>query len=181
MITTFTESDFEDGHTVREQAFVEMGDDVDAVVSAAFVSLVDESPRNPEQRNAALVLGQLESDTEHTVERLLSACDDDDDYLRIIAAGVRTLDPSLVEATREAFVISVDDESVGYNLASSVRSNLQAGPENVIWGHVACTNSASRADVLVVVDVVRRAIVEAERLQYAPFEHRRYGVVDRVR
>ena len=135
LITTFTESDFEDGHTVREQALAEMGDDVDAAVSAEFASIVDESPRKPEQRNAAWVLTQLGSTTEETVESLLSALDDDDDYLRIIAAaGLTTLDPSLVEAKLEEFLASVDEESVAHNLASSVRSNLQDGPEKVIWG-----------------------------------------------
>ena len=135
LITTFTESEFEAGHTVRQQALAALGDDVDAAVSNEFASIVEESPRKPEQRNAAWVLGQLETDTEDTVESLLSALTDDDEYLRIIAAaGLTTFDPSLVEAKLEVFLDSVEDASAAHRLASAIRSNLQEGPEKVIWG-----------------------------------------------
>lgn len=135
LITAFTESGFEEGDAVRQQALDEIGEEVDDAVSDEFASIVDDSPRKPAQRNAAWLLGQLETETEETIESLLSALNDDDDYLRIIAAaGLTTLDSSLVEEKLEAFLASVDEESVAHNLASSIRSNLQDGPEKVIWG-----------------------------------------------
>ena len=135
LITTFTESDFEEGHAVRQQALAEMGEDVDAAVSDAFASIVDDSPHKPEQRNAAWLLGQLETATEDTVDSLLSALTHEDDYLRIIAAaGLTTLDPALVDQKLTAFRDSVNEDSPAYDLASMIQSRLDSGSERVIWG-----------------------------------------------
>ena len=135
LITAFTESDFEEGDTVRQQALEKIGDDVDASVSDEFASIVDDSPHKPEQRNAAWLLGQLETATEETVESLLAALKHEDDYLRIIAAaGLTTLDPALVDQKLSAFIESVDEESPAHDLASMIQSRLQDGPEKAIWG-----------------------------------------------
>jgi len=135
LITAFTESDFEEGHTVRQQALESIDDDVDAAVSDEFASIVDDSPHKPEQRNAAWLLGQLETATEDTVDSLLAALEHEDDYLRIIAAaGLTTLDPALVDQKLAAFIESVDEDSPAHDLASMIQSRLQDGPEKAIWG-----------------------------------------------
>lgn len=135
LITAFTESDFEEGHTVRQQALETIGDDVDAAVSDEFASIVEDSPHKPEQRNAAWLLGQLETATEDTVESLLAALQHEDAYLRIIAAaGLTTLDPALVDQKLAGFIESVDEESPAHDLASMIQSRLQDGPEKAIWG-----------------------------------------------
>ena len=135
LITTFTESDFKEGHTVRQQALAEMGEDVDAAVSDEFASIVDDSPHKPEQRNAAWLLGQLETATEDTVDSLLSALTHEDDYLRIIAAaGLTTLDPALVDQKLTAFLDSVEEDTPAHDLALMLQSRLDNGSEKVIWG-----------------------------------------------
>ena len=135
LITAFTESDFEEGHTVRQQALETIGDDVDAAVSDEFASIVEDSPHKPEQRNAAWLLGQLETATEDTVESLLAALQHEDAYLRIIAAaGLTTLDPALVDQKLTGFIESVDEGSPAHDLASMIQSRLQDGPEKAIWG-----------------------------------------------
>jgi len=135
LITTVTESDFAEGHTVRQQALETIGDDVDAAVSDEFASIVDDSPHKPEQRNAAWLLGHLETATEDTVESLLTALTHEDAYLRIIAAaGLTTLDPALVDQKLSAFIESVDEDSPAHDLALMIQSRLQDGPGKAIWG-----------------------------------------------
>ena len=126
LIATFTEADFDEGHTVREAALEQIGQDVPTAVSDEFATIVAESPRKPEQRNAAWLLGQLESDTDETVACLLSALDEDDEYLGVIAAaGLANLDPSVVEGRLDSFLESVDDGSQAQLLASSIQSKIR--------------------------------------------------------
>jgi HEAT repeat protein len=129
LITTFTEADFDDGHAVREAALEQIGQDVPTDVSDEFASIVAESPRSSEQRNAAWLLGQLESDTDDTVECLFAALDGDDEYLGIIAAAaLAKLDAAVVEDRLESFLESVDEGSQAHTLASSIQSNVHDSP-----------------------------------------------------
>lgn len=126
LITTFTESEFDEGHAVRQQAIEQIGDDVATDVSDEFASIVTESPRKPEQRNAAWLLGQIEGDAEDTIDGLLAGLEDDDEYLRIIAAaGLTTFDPAVVADKLVEFRDSVDDTSEAHVLASSILSTMQ--------------------------------------------------------
>jgi HEAT repeat protein len=132
VITTFREADFDEGHTIREQAIQKMAEDVSRDVSAEFVSIVEESPYESERRNAAWLLGQLESHpqielgTQATIDCLLSALHDDDRYLRDIAtAALTTFDPEDAEPKIDTFLAETDEDSKAHSLASFVKASMQ--------------------------------------------------------
>lgn len=132
VITTFREADFEDGHTIREQAIEKMAEDVSRDVSSEFISIVEQSPYKSERRNAAWLLGQLEShprielSTQATVDCLLSALHDDDQYLRQIATAALTrFDPEDAESKIDTFLAETDENSNAHSLASFVKSSMQ--------------------------------------------------------
>lgn len=126
VITSFTESEFEEGHSVREQAIDMISEDVETDVTDEFVSIVDESPRKSEQRNAAWLLGQLEDTSEETVDCLLDALNDDDAYLRKVAtASLAKLDPNEIAGKIDDFLDAVDEDTEAHTLGRFVKSNLE--------------------------------------------------------
>lgn len=153
IITTFTEADFEEGHSVREQAIEKIDEDVSHDVSEAFVSIVEESPYASEQRNAAWLLGQLEThprleaNTDATVECLLDSLDTDDEYLRKIAAATLTaFEPSEIESRIDDVLATVDPESEAHQLASFIKSAMQDEAEEAKKNFVEYTYVASPSD-----------------------------------
>lgn len=142
VITTFTETEFDDGDAVRQQAIEKIADDVSTDVSTEFASIVEESPHKSEQRNAAWLLGQLESSSEETIDCLIDSLDDEDPDLRKIAsASLTKLDEAHVEDKIESFLDTVEADSEAHTLASFVQSNLQntaaeAKKEMIEYTHV---------------------------------------------
>jgi len=142
VITTFTETEFDEGDAVRQQAIEKIAEDVSTDVSEEFASIVEESPHKSEQRNAAWLLGQLESSSEEAIDSLVDALDDDDpDLRRIASASLTKLDETKVEAKIESLLETVDEDSEAHTLASFVQSNLQntaaeAKKELVEYTHV---------------------------------------------
>lgn len=142
VITTFTETEFDEGDAVRQQAIEKIAADVSTDVSAEFASIVEDAPHKSEQRNAAWLLGQLEYSSEEAVDCLVDALDDADPDLRKIAsASLTKLDQATVERKIESLLATVDEESEAHALASFVQSNLQdtaaeAKKELVEYTHV---------------------------------------------
>ena len=142
VITTFTESDFEEGDAVRQRAIEKIAEDVSIDVSAEFASIVDDSPYESERRNAAWLLGQLESSSEDAASCLVDALQADDAYLRQIAAASLTqLENAEVESEIESVLETVDEDTEVQTLASFVQSALQntaaeAKKELVEYTHV---------------------------------------------
>lgn len=143
VITTFRESEFDEGDSIRQQTIDKISEEVSIDVSTEFASIVAESPRKSEKRNAAWMLGQLESTSDETVESLLTALQDDDANLRQIAtASLTKLDPTEIEPKIDAFIDEIDSESEAYQLASFIKSNLkdeaeEAKKELVDYSYVA--------------------------------------------
>jgi HEAT repeat protein len=130
VITTFMETDFDEGGAVRQEAIEKMAEEVSTDVSAEFATIVEESPRKTEQRNAAWLLGQLETSTPEAIDTLVETLDDEDDNLRKIAsASLTKLDQADVEDKIDAFLESVDEDSEAHTLASFVRSALYSGED----------------------------------------------------
>ena len=126
VIATFTETGFDEGDAVRQQAIEKIAEDVSADVSEEFASIVEESPHTSEQRNAAWLIGQLESSSEKTIDCLLEALEADDPDLRKIAsASLTKLDEARVEEKIESLLATVDEDTEAYTLASFIQSNLQ--------------------------------------------------------
>lgn len=126
VVTTFRESAFEDSHAVRQRTIEQINEEISTDVSAEFASIVAEAPRNTEKRNAAWLLGQLESETDIAVDSLLDALEDDDEYLRTIAAASLTnIDHTELEQKVDAVLETADEESEGYELAAFLKSHLQ--------------------------------------------------------
>ena len=125
VITSFTESEFEDNHEVRQRTIERIDEEISTDVSAEFAGIVSEAPRNAEKRNAAWLLGQLESETDIAVDSLLDALNDDDEYLRTIAAASLTnIDHSKLEEKVDAVLDTADEESEAHKLASFLKSHL---------------------------------------------------------
>ena len=125
VITTFTETEFDEGDAVRQQAIEKIAEDVSTDVSEEFASIVEESPHRSEQRNAAWLLGQLEGSSEKAVDSLVGTLDDDDPELRRIAsASLTKVDQATVEGKIETFLETVDEDTEAHTLASFVQSNL---------------------------------------------------------
>jgi len=125
VITTFTETEFDEGDAVRQQAIEKIAEDVSTDVSEEFASIVEESPHRSEQRNAAWLLGQLEGSSEAAVDSLLEVLEDDDsDLRRIASASLTKLDQAMVEGKIETFLETVDEDTEAHTLASFVQSNL---------------------------------------------------------
>jgi len=115
---------------VRQEAIEKMAEEVSTDVSAEFATIVEESPRKTEQRNAAWLLGQLETSTPEAIDTLVETLDDEDDNLRKIAsASLTKLDQADVEDKIDAFLESVDEDSEAHTLASFVRSALYSGED----------------------------------------------------
>jgi HEAT repeat protein len=126
IITSFTESDFDDGHSVREEALDLIGEDVSTSVSNEFASIVQESPRKSEQRNAAWLLGQLDSTEQETLECLIDSLEDDDAYLRKVAsASLTNLDPIKVEDRIDRFLKTAEEGTEAHALATFVKENIK--------------------------------------------------------
>ena len=142
VITTFTETEFDEGDAVRQQAIEKIAEDVSTDVSEEFASIVEESPHRSEQRNAAWLLGQLEGSSEAAVDSLLEVLEDDDsDLRRIASASLTKLDQAMVEGKIETFLETVDEDTEAHTLASFVQSNLhdtaaEAKKELVEYTHV---------------------------------------------
>ncbi|RJX49918.1 HEAT repeat domain-containing protein [Halonotius pteroides] len=142
VITTFTETEFDEGDAVRQQAIEKIAEDVSTDVSEEFASIVEESPHRLEQRNAAWLLGQLEGSSEKAVDSLVDTLDDDDpDLRRIASASLTKLDQATVEGKIETFLETVDEDTEAHTLASFVKSNLhdtaaEAKKELVEYTHV---------------------------------------------
>ena len=125
VITTFTRSAFEDSHSVRQRTIEKIDEEISTDVSAEFASIVSEAPRTTEKRNAAWLLGQLESETDIAVDSLLDALGDDDEYLRAIAAASLTnIDHTELAQKVDAVLETADEKSEAHKLASFLKSHL---------------------------------------------------------
>jgi len=130
VMTTFREADFEDGHSVRQRTIEQIDEEISTEVSAEFATIVSEAPRNAEKRNAAWLLGQLESETDIAVDTLLDALADDDAYLRTIAtASLTNIDHAKLEEKVDAVLDTADEDSEAYKLASFLKSHLNNDAE----------------------------------------------------
>lgn len=130
IITTFTEAEFEEGDAVRQRAIEKIADDVSIDVSAEFASIVEDSPYESEQRNAAWLLGQLESANEEAASCLVDAIQADDEYLRKIAsASLTQVDAPGIESEIESILEAVDEDTEVYTLASFVQSARRSTAE----------------------------------------------------
>ncbi|ERH00588.1 MAG: HEAT repeat protein [Halonotius sp. J07HN6] len=126
IITSFTQTDFEEGHSVREEALDLIGEDVSTSVSNEFADIVRESPRKSEQRNAAWLLGQLDTTDQETLECLLASLEDDDAYLRKVAtASLTNLDPIKVEDKMETYLEQVEEGTEAHKLATFIKENIK--------------------------------------------------------
>ncbi len=130
VITSFTQSSFEESHSVRQRTIEKIDDEISTDVSAEFAGIVSEAPRNAEKRNAAWLLGQLESETDIAVDSLLDALADDDEYLRTIAAASLTnIDHAELEQKVDAVLETADEESDAHKLASFLKTHLHNDAE----------------------------------------------------
>ncbi|ERH07939.1 MAG: hypothetical protein J07HN4v3_00303 [Halonotius sp. J07HN4] len=130
VITSFTESTFEESHSVRQRTIEKIDDEISTDVSAEFAGIVSEAPRNAEKRNAAWLLGQLESETDIAVDSLLDALADDDKYLRTIAtASLTNIDHAELEQKVDAVLETADEESDAHALASFLKTHLHNDAE----------------------------------------------------
>lgn len=147
VITTFTETDFDEGGAVRQQAIEKMAEEISTDVSAEFASIVEDSPRKSEQRNAAWLLGQLETTNSEAIDTLVSTLNDEDDNLRKIAsASLTKLDQSDVDEKIDSFLESVDEDSEAHTLASFVQSTLHSSGEEAKKEMVEYTHVADPSD-----------------------------------
>lgn len=147
VITTFTETDFDEGGAVRQQAIEKMAEEISTDVSAEFASVVEDSPRKSEQRNAAWLLGQLETTNSEAIDTLVSTLNDEDDNLRKIAsASLTKLDQSDVDEKIDSFLESVDEDSEAHTLASFVQSTLHSSGEEAKKEMVEYTHVADPSD-----------------------------------
>lgn len=125
VMTTFREADFEDGHSVRQRTIEQIDEEISTDVSEEFATIISEAPRNAEKRNAAWLLGQLESETDIAVDSLLDALADDDEYLRTIAtASLTNIDHAELEEKVDAVLDTADEGSEAHKLASFLKSHL---------------------------------------------------------
>jgi hypothetical protein len=130
VITSFRESTFEESHSVRQRTIEKIDDEISTDVSAEFAGIVSEAPRNAEKRNAAWLLGQLESETDIAVDSLLDALADDDEYLRTIAAASLTnIDHAELEQKVDAVLETADENSDAHKLASFLKTHLHNDAE----------------------------------------------------
>lgn len=126
VITSFREAEFDEGDSIRQRAIEELGKDISTEVSREFVSIINESPRKSEQRNAAWLLGQVKATNEFSMNCLVSRLNDEDDYLQqIAAASLAKLDPEEVESKIDSILESTDEDSDLYQMASFVKSSLR--------------------------------------------------------
>jgi len=147
VITTFTETDFDEGGAVRQQAIEKMAEEISTDVSAEFASIVEDSPHKSEQRNAAWLLGQLETTNPEAIDTLVSALNEEDDNLRKIAsASLTKLDQSDVDGKIEPFLESVDEDSEAHTLASFVQKTLHSSGEEAKKEMVEYTHVADPSD-----------------------------------
>jgi len=147
VITTFTETDFDEGGAVRQQAIEKMAEEISTDVSEEFASIIEESPHSSEQRNAAWLLGQLETSNPEAIDTLVSALNDEDDNLRKIAsASLTKLDQSDVDEKIDSFLDSVDEDSEAHTLASFVQSVLHSSGEEAKKEMVEYTRVADPSD-----------------------------------
>mgnify|MGYP006276319965 FL=1 len=125
VMTTFREADFEDGHSVRQRTIEQIDEEISTDVSEEFATIISEAPRNAEKRNAAWLLGQLESETDIAVDSLLDALEDDDEYLRTIAtASLTNIEHAQLEEKVDAVLNTADEDSEAHKLASFLKSHL---------------------------------------------------------
>ena len=125
VMTTFREADFEDGHSVRQRTIEQIDEEISTDVSEEFATIISEAPRNAEKRNAAWLLGQLESETDIAVDSLLDALADDDEYLRTIAtASLTNIEHAQLEEKVDAVLDTADEDSEAHKLASFLKSHL---------------------------------------------------------
>ena len=147
VITTFTQTDFDEGDAVRQQAIKKMAEEISTDVSAEFASIVEDSPSKSEQRNAAWLLGQLETSNPEAVDTLVSALNDGDDNLRKIAsASLTRLDQAAVDERIDSFLESVAEDSEAHTLASFVQSVLHSSGEEAKKEVVKYTRVADPSD-----------------------------------
>lgn len=126
VLTSFSESDFDKQGDIRQQAIQTISQNTDVDVCEEFASIIDESPENVERRNAAWLLGQIQTDNDTAVETLIESLQSDDKHLReVSAASLANLDPTLVEPQIKRLLSSLEQESSGYELASFIQSSIK--------------------------------------------------------
>lgn len=125
IITTFYESEFDEGDSIRQQAIEIIAEDVSTDVSDEFVTIAEESPRPSERRNAVWLLGQLGYCNENTIDCLLSSLNSDDEYLQKVAsASLSQFNRSEIKADIDEFLQKTDEDTTAHELASAVKSTL---------------------------------------------------------
>lgn len=130
VMTTFQAAEFDEGDAVRQRAIEQIADEVSVDVSREFASIVEASPADAERRNAAWLLGQLESNSKTAASALAEAIQADDGALRQIAAASLTqLETPEVDTAIESVLETADEDSEAYALASFVQSARESTAE----------------------------------------------------
>lgn len=149
VITTFREAAFEEADSIRQQAIKQISEEVSTDVSREFASIVSDSPRKSEKRNAAWLLGQLEAETDIAVDSLIAAMEDDDEYLaKIATASLTNVDSTELTEKIESLLETLTAGSEAYELATFLKSHLQddaeeAKKELVEYRYVTCPSDYS--------------------------------------
>lgn len=132
VLTNFTETNFDEGDEVRQQALEKISSEINTQPHKEFRDIITESDRVVEKRNAAWLLGQLENIDNETINTLLDALHSDDEYLRkIAAASIWNSDDDMLSRKIQQFLSQTDQETAAYDIAKSIHAQLQQSADEV--------------------------------------------------